>query len=204
MAIVEQSRALAKELGALDTSVFFNPSWVDYADRQNYLTEADAGVSTHHSHIETTFSFRTRILDYLWAELPMVVTAGDHFAELVEREELGLVVEAGDVKALSAALERVLFDTKFANRARLNIKRVRERYFWETALQPLVDFVADPHHAGDRPGGQSTASRTNLGRKPVRRSGLRYDIGRAGYYLKTGGIGAVVQKVSRRIRWSVR
>src|SRR6185312_3615068 len=56
MAIVAESRALAAELGALDTSVFFNASWVDYAERQNYLTEADAGVSTHFAHIETTFS----------------------------------------------------------------------------------------------------------------------------------------------------
>lgn len=49
--------------------------------------EADAGVSTHMSHVETTFSFRTRILDYLWAgRPPMVVTEGDSFAELVERE----------------------------------------------------------------------------------------------------------------------
>ena len=39
-----------------------------------YLTEADAGVSTHHEHIETTYSFRTRILDYLWASLPIVAT----------------------------------------------------------------------------------------------------------------------------------
>lgn len=31
MAIVAESRALASELGALDTSVFFNSSWVDYS-----------------------------------------------------------------------------------------------------------------------------------------------------------------------------
>ena len=113
MAIVGESRALASELGALDTSVFFNTSWVDYSERENYLTEADAGVSTHFSHIETTFSFRTRILDYLWAELPMVVTAGDHFAELSAAEKLGVVVEAGQRIAVllgSANRDPVVFD----------------------------------------------------------------------------------------------
>ena len=53
--------------------------------------------STHHLHVETEFSFRTRILDYLWAGLPMVVTEGDSMAELVEREGLGIVVPAEDV-----------------------------------------------------------------------------------------------------------
>lgn len=130
MAIVAESRVLAGELGAMDKSVFFNDSWVDYADRQNYLTDADAGVSTHFSHIETTFSFRTRILDYLWAELPMVVTAGDHFAELIAAERLGVVVEAENVEQLSDALETVLFDEAFIAEARANIRRVRERYYW--------------------------------------------------------------------------
>ena len=44
--------------------------WVAFEDRQNFLLDADVGVSTHLDHIETEFSFRTRILDYLWAGLP--------------------------------------------------------------------------------------------------------------------------------------
>jgi GT2 family glycosyltransferase/glycosyltransferase involved in cell wall biosynthesis len=201
MAIVKQSRELAAELGALDSSVFFNPSWVDYAERQNYLTEADAGVSTHFSHIETTFSFRTRILDYLWAELPMVVTEGDHFAELIAAEGLGVVVAAGDVDALAAALERVLFDEEFIAEAKANIRRVRERYYWEAALAPLVDFVADAKHAADHRGLTATQlAAAARGRKQRRRSGLVHDIGRAAFYLRTAGPSAVIGKVTKRLR----
>ncbi|TQL48647.1 hypothetical protein FB562_1745 [Homoserinimonas aerilata] len=201
MAIVAESRALAEELGALDRSVFFNASWVDYAERQNYLTEADAGVSTHFSHIETTFSFRTRILDYLWAELPMVVTEGDHFAELVAAENLGIVVEAGNVEQLAEALEKVLFDEAFIAEAKANIHRVRERYYWQAALAPLVDFVADAHHAGDR---SALSARKAAGaardRKRRRRTGLARDIERAVYYLRTAGPSAVIGKVKKRLK----
>lgn len=200
MAIVAESRALAEQLGVLDRSVFFNASWVDYGDRQNYLTEADAGVSTHYSHIETRFSFRTRILDYLWAELPMVVTEGDHFAELVATENLGIVVAAEDVEQLTDALERALFDEEFIAEATANIHRVRERYYWENTLAPLVDFVADAQHARDNRGltaGQLAASARSRRRR--RRSGLRYDIGRVLFYLKNGGAAVVVDKVRRRL-----
>lgn len=201
MAIVAESRRLAAELGALDTSVFFNASWVDYSERQNYLTEADAGVSTHFSHIETTFSFRTRILDYLWAELPMVVTEGDHFAELVAKENLGIVVEAGNVEQLTNALERVLFDEEFIAEARANIHRVRTRYYWEAALAPLVDFVADAQHAGDLRGlAASQSAAAARARKRRRRSGLRHDIGRVFFYLNNGGAGLVINKVRKRLR----
>ncbi len=198
MAIVADSKELARQLGVLDRQVFFNDSWVDFADRQNYLTEADAGVSTHHAHIETTFSFRTRILDYLWAGLPMVVTEGDHFAELVEREGLGKVVPAGDAPALADALETVLFDETFASDARANITRVREDYLWQRTLRPLVDFVAQTRRAADRADG-ATAERARRDRRS-KRSGFRHDARLALMYLRTSGPRTVIDKVLRRLR----
>jgi glycosyltransferase involved in cell wall biosynthesis len=201
MAIVAESRALARDLGVLDTAVFFNNSWVDFADRHNYLLEADAGVSTHYSHVETTFSFRTRILDYLWAGLPMVVTAGDHFAELIKDEGLGLVVDSEDVDALASALETALWDEDFIAAAKKNIERVRPRFEWERALEPLLSFVSDPHHAADNE--SLTVPRKGTRAKATtstRRSGVRYDLGRSLYYLRVGGPRVVARKVLTRLR----
>ncbi|TFB74338.1 glycosyltransferase [Cryobacterium glaciale] len=203
MGIVAESRALARELGVLDSSVFFNGSWVDYADRHNYLGEADAGVSTHFAHVETTFSFRTRILDYLWAGLPMVVTEGDHFAELVAAEKLGIVVPSGDINALADALETVLFDDAFICEARKNIKRVRAAYEWSTVLEPLVSFVADPRHAPDLIESGVVTAGSGLARRPLvrlRKHGLRHDAGLLVHYLRTGGPRVVLKKVQSRLR----
>ncbi|HET8958067.1 MAG TPA: glycosyltransferase family 4 protein, partial [Microcella sp.] len=202
MAIVRESKALAQSLGVLDTAVHFNDSWVDFSDRQNYLTEADAGVSTHHAHVETTYSFRTRILDYLWAGLPMVVTKGDHFAELVEREGLGIAVDAGDVDALTGALERVLFDADFSAQARANVGRVREQYTWDAVLAPLVSFVDAPRPAGDRLDahvGAITSPRPRpRPRQRRKRSGLRHDLGLVAFYLRNGGPSLVLRKIRGR------
>jgi glycosyltransferase involved in cell wall biosynthesis len=202
MEIVTSSRLLAAELGATDSSVFFNDSWVDFADRQNYLLESAAGVSTHQLHVETEFSFRTRILDYLWAGLPMVVTEGDSMAELVEREGLGVVVPAGDVDALEQALERVLFDEEFANAARTNVARVAAEFTWDRVLAPLVDFARDPHHAADRPGGVATGMVRELAASPGRSRpthGVRYDLSMAWHHLVNSGPKTVATKVGRRI-----
>jgi len=203
MSIVSESRDLARELGLLDSSIFFNESWVEYSDRQNFLTEADAGVSTHHSHVETTFSFRTRILDYLWAGLPMVVTEGDHFAELVHAEGLGIVVPAGDVEALSFALEKVLFDKDFAAAAQTNITRVRESYLWDVVLKPLVEFVEEPRAARDRatsvPGAKGTLPGSRP-RKRLKKHGLRHDARLIVHYMRNGGPQVVIAKIRRRLR----
>jgi GT2 family glycosyltransferase/glycosyltransferase involved in cell wall biosynthesis len=203
MEIVATSRTLAESLGVLDSAVFFNRSWVDYADRHNYLIEADAGVSTHFDHLETTMSFRTRILDYLWAGLPMVVTEGDVFAELVERERLGLVVPANNVTALADALERVLFDEELIAEAKANLARVREDFYWDTVLEPLVRFVAEARHAPDmtlttvRGRTRRTAQPQ---RKPTRKTGVRHSVTRAAFYLRNGGPLVVARKIARRLK----
>lgn len=197
MGIVRESFDLARELGVLGSAVFFNETWVEYADRQNHLTESDAGVSTHLSHLETTFSFRTRILDYLWAGLPMVVTDGDSFAELVEAENLGIVVPAQDASALEGAIDRVLYDAKFAEAVRRNVERVREDFVWERVLEPLVEFVRAPRRAADHSAGRADRSSGRKRRKPF---GPGHDIRMFWHYWRADGPAAAVRRMTSRLR----
>ncbi len=201
MGIVKDAIQLADELGALGHSVVFNEDWIPYEQRGSFLAEANAGVSTHHAHVETEFSFRTRILDYLWAGLPMVVTAGDTFADLVEAERLGIVVDAGDQEALEAALEKVLYDEAFARAARKRVEAVRERFQWERTLEPLRRIAREPRRAADvdAAGGRDAlaASVRDL-LEPADRPGLRRDIRMAWHYLRHGGVREVARRVTAR------
>jgi GT2 family glycosyltransferase/glycosyltransferase involved in cell wall biosynthesis len=149
MKMADDAVALAEELGLVGTNVFFNEDWVEYGDRQNYLLEADIGVSTHLDHVETEFSFRTRLLDYLWASLPIVATSGDSLASLIETSGIGLTVPPGDVDALEDALFRLLDDDALNASCRTAIERVVPRYRWSTVLEPLLEFCRTPSRAPD-------------------------------------------------------
>jgi glycosyltransferase involved in cell wall biosynthesis len=149
MRMAVQTRRLADELGLVDTHAFFNEGWVEYGDRQNYLLEADLGVSTHLDHVETEFSFRTRILDYLWAGLPVVATGGDSLAQLIEAHGAGIGVPPGDVDALEQALFELLSDDERAAECGRQSFALAEQFRWSTALEPLVEFCRDPHRAPD-------------------------------------------------------
>ncbi len=149
MRMAVAARRRADQLGVTGTIVFFNEGWVEYEDRQNYLLDSDVGVSTHFDHLETQFSFRTRILDYLWAGLPVVATDGDSFADLIERHELGLVVPPTDADALEEALERVLFDESLAASCRANAQAAAADLTWPKVLAPLVEFCGQPRRAPD-------------------------------------------------------
>jgi glycosyltransferase involved in cell wall biosynthesis len=197
MDVAARTRALAHRLGLTGEHVFFNETWVPYADRQNWLLDADCGVTTHFEHVETTFAFRTRVLDYLWAGLPIVTTDGDSFAELVRREQLGVVVPAEDEVGLAAALERVLYDEEFAAAARERIAAVRERFIWETTLAPLVEFCRNPRPAADRlPGNGPLVRAEPLGAAGV----LRRDLELIKAYLDAGGPAELVRRVAGRVR----
>jgi glycosyltransferase involved in cell wall biosynthesis len=162
MRVAWQTRQLADELGLTGKHVFFNDGWVAYNERQNYLLDADLGVSTHFDHLETTFSFRTRILDYLWAGLPIVTTQGDAFARLVTDHRLGRAVPEQDVGALAEAIELLLYDQQAAAEARQNVAAVAPDFAWRNAVRALTSFCAHPTRAAD-----AGADRARLARRMV-------------------------------------
>lgn len=149
MRMATDTREEAERLDLVGTHVFFNDGWVAYDDRQNYLLDADLGVSTHLDHVETAFSFRTRILDYLWASLPIVATEGDSFGELIELHGLGRTVPPGDVDALEDALFGMLTDDDRRARCAAAVAALAPRFTWTKVLAPVLAVCDAPRRAPD-------------------------------------------------------
>jgi glycosyltransferase involved in cell wall biosynthesis len=138
--------SMCEELGILDKFVFFNFDWVDYDDTANYLLEADIGVCTYFDNLETRYAFRSRVLDLLWAELPIICTQGDVLAELVASRPLGIAIAERDEDALVNAIRRLADDKAFVEECKGNLKEVKEEYRWERTLEPLVDYCRRSTH----------------------------------------------------------
>lgn len=141
MSVVGKAIALAKELNVYNRFVFFNTQWIPYEQRHNFLKEASIGVSIHSKHLETRFSFRTRILDYLWAGLPIVATEGDSFADLIEKHHLGIVVPYHDSKALADAVAAILDDSALSARLKSNVLALSHQFQWEKVTQPIRGMI---------------------------------------------------------------
>lgn len=146
-----RARQLSDQLGLTDSHVFFNREWVAYSNRARWLLASDCGVSTHYYHAETRYAFRTRMLDYLWCGLPIICTAGDRFAQLVGERDLGWVVEAEDVEALTDAVLEMAGDPGRRRQISARVSEVARELTWERVSVPLVQFVASPALAADEP-----------------------------------------------------
>jgi glycosyltransferase involved in cell wall biosynthesis len=140
----KKTRALATEYQLTGRSIHFIDDYIPYEERGRYLAECDAAVSTHRANLESRFAYRTRLLDCIWAGLPIVCTEGDAMADVVARYGFGIVVPAGNAETLADAIERISTDDEFAASCRARIVDNRRLFGWSDAVKPLVRFCAQP------------------------------------------------------------
>lgn len=122
--------------GMKDTSVFFN-DWVDYNERQNYLLESDIGLNVHLNHIETRFAFRTRILDYIWCNLPILTTEGDIISEYVVQHKIGKAIKGQDPIELANNIEYLLNNPP----AKKNFDILKSTLDWDQNVKCIKDYL---------------------------------------------------------------
>lgn len=197
MTAVDQAIALSKELGLYKTHIFFN-DWVPYSERQNYLLEADVGVSLHLDHVETRFAFRTRLLDYLWAGLPIVSTSGDVLGEALAAQGLARLVAPGDVEGVSQAILSVLEDPISRQNLQERMRAVAENYRWDIVIRPLADFCAAPYFAPDK------RYQAEMGMASGRQREWQRLLRKGWRALRLGGIRGMVAQMRDYASWKAR
>jgi hypothetical protein len=131
----------------MDTAVCFG-DWVPYADWPHVLQESDVALTLHFDTVETRLAFRSRVLEYIWAGVPIVATAGDATSDLVAGYGLGVVTPVGDTTAVASAIDRLLAEPRGERAAAF--ATARDALSWERAAEPLVRFCRAPVHAPDR------------------------------------------------------
>jgi glycosyltransferase involved in cell wall biosynthesis len=147
-AYAEVARALAEQLGLLDKAVFFG-DWVKYADWPSVLLESDLAVTLSPGDtLETRLAFRSRVLDYVWASLPIVTTRGDAASELVATYGVGHVVGAQSAEMVAQAILELLDTSReqFAS----GFIAAQQALTWEQAAQPLINFCRQTRCAADK------------------------------------------------------
>lgn len=136
MKIVDETIDLSNQLELTDKFVFFN-DWVPYEERQNYLLEADIGVNIHKSHIETRYSFRTRMLDYIWTRLPIITNSGDFFSDEIMNKSIGIVIENPTPESLAKQIMECPDKSFYES----NFMTLISQYQWSNNIKCIVDFM---------------------------------------------------------------
>ena len=147
----EDAKALAANLGLINNTVFFG-DWVAYERWPDVLLESDIALSLHEDTLEARLAFRSRMLEYIWAGLPMIATTGDATSDLMTQHDLGIVVGYGDVAGVAEAILNLLDEPRSLRRPQF--EQAQQSLTWERAAAPLIAFCQDPQRAADRVAGE--------------------------------------------------
>lgn len=154
-AVRNSLRAHSRRLELDERCVFFL-DWVPYDQWSCYLVESDIGVSLHREHLESRFSLRTRVLSYIWAGLPMVLSKGDDLAESAAQAGIAVLVDPGDAQATASALLCLAERKQHRSQKTLEpLESMRASLRWSVVVRALCEFCSNPQLAADRRGLQS-------------------------------------------------
>ena len=143
-------------------------------------------------HLEARYAHRTRVLDYLWAGLPVVATRGDALADLVSSAKDSAARRRRAIRRRLPTRARELLGPAGAA-ARERVAAVAPSLHWDVVAAPLVDWCAT---AAEHP--RRAPARGVLRRATVAGYGLAL-----AETLADDGPAAAVRRVGRRLRRAV-
>lgn len=141
----EKAYDFAKTNNLLDKKVYF-VDWVDFDTRANWYKHADIVVSLNQPGEENTFSWRTRVIDFVWGELAMITNGGDPLSE-------ELINTGGATRLQELTGDRLSTEIMalYKNKAKLKAMRnsvaeLKKKYYWENITKILAKTIETSLH----------------------------------------------------------
>lgn len=147
---VKSTIKISNDLGLTGKNVIFNDEWIDYDIRHEYLLECFAGISLHYKNLETKYSFRTRILDYLWCNLPFITSNGDYLSKLCENNKLGLNAEYENPEDIAEKILELASNEILYKEAKKNILKVSSDYRWDNVCLDLINYIENSNYTNKK------------------------------------------------------
>lgn len=131
-----------------DRVVYF-VDWVDFNKRVNWFATADIIVSLNKAGDENRFSWRTRVMDFVWGEVPIVTNGGDPLSEYLVEHDAAVRLESTNHEGLVKTLGELAQNPDRLQRLRQHIKNVKPSFYWHTITRNLARIIEDGDRAQD-------------------------------------------------------
>jgi glycosyltransferase involved in cell wall biosynthesis len=116
--------------------------WVDFNERIYWYLGADAVISLNQPGEENIYSWRTRVMDYVWGALPMLTNGGDPLSDYLLSEGAALKLSTSEEEVLSG-IKQLLEDKPTLSRVKENLLVTREKFHWEKVVSPIVSHISN-------------------------------------------------------------
>ena len=128
--------------------------WVNFSERADWYLDSDLVVLINKEGEENNLSWRTRLVDYTWASLPIVTNGGDPLSEILISNNAAVRLEALNAETIAKDIAQLVTDDKKLKEVKANLQKVKQQFYWDTVTSGLATAIADHARAADLKKGQ--------------------------------------------------
>ena len=143
----EWAKEHAKAHGVLNSFIFTGP--VPYSEVSSYINAADILVAPYNPSKDSLrrkygIGSPLKVFEYMACQKPVITTAVDPITNVIQHEKTGILVAAGDFKALASAILSLIEDSESARHIGKAAREDVEKYYsWKTFTKQLASILEE-------------------------------------------------------------
>lgn len=123
--------------------------WVKFEDRAEWYLGSDAVVLINNIGMENTLAWRTRLVDYVWADLPIVTNGGDPMSDILEANKAVYILPDLDAKTIEKEIIKISKDKETLKQVSTNLSKVRKLFYWDKVTENLSKLISKGYKPAD-------------------------------------------------------
>ena len=123
--------------------------WVKFEDRAEWYLGSDAVVLINNIGMENTLAWRTRLVDYVWADLPIVTNGGDPMSDILEANKAVYILPDLDAKTIEKEIIKISKDKETLKQVSANLSKVRKLFYWDKVTENLSKLIFEGYKPAD-------------------------------------------------------
>lgn len=123
--------------------------WVKFEDRAEWYLGSDAVVLINNIGMENTLAWRTRLVDYVWADLPIVTNGGDPMSDILEANKAVYILPDLGAKTIEKEIIKISKDKETLKQVSTNLSKVRRLFYWDKVTENLSKLISKGYKPAD-------------------------------------------------------
>lgn len=125
--------------------------WINFNDRANWYLDADVVVVFNKEGEENKLAWRTRLVDFMWADLPVLTNGGDPLGEIMIKNGAAVRMDSLEPTAIARSITKILGKNNKSKIAELakNMRGLKTHYYWDKVTKELASVIRNGQRARD-------------------------------------------------------
>ncbi len=123
--------------------------WIEFDKRADWYLDSDMVVVINKEGEENELAWRTRLVDFIWADLPLLTNGGDPLGESLIAGHAAQKLNGLSPEIIAEDLRNILRDSEKVKQLKRNLTSLKDQYYWDTVTAKLEQFISSSIRAKD-------------------------------------------------------